>query len=249
MKNKTMMKNITTLILLAVVSALVATLLTVPHRLSRELELSEDAFPEHKGIFITPSQNISAFTPDMTADQYNHNNDYMFAGPRANVPSDAPGAYGFWSFAELDGGKISRSGQPLISEFKWLKDKGWKSVIDLRIDGEYGETGDDRKLAGFDELGFHYLYLPISDGSPPSDKQAEDFLAFVRDPSNLPAHIHCRGGYGRTGTMVALYRYGIDGWPMDKAVQESRLFNGGASLAQKQWLEHWAQNHPHHDAQ
>ena len=166
----------------------------------------------------------------------------VFVGPRGNAPTSTPKAYGFWSFATLDGGKISRSGQPLMSEFQWLKKQGWKSVVDLRVDGEYKEIGDDQKLKGFKALGFKYLALPIRDGGTPTITQARQFLKFVTDPANQPVHVHCRGGYGRTGTLVALYRYEVDGWNMADAIAESRLFRGGVDSSQQKWLMTWAKN-------
>jgi Protein tyrosine/serine phosphatase len=168
----------------------------------------------------------------------------IFTGPRMNLPAGAPEAYGFWSFAVLDGGKISRSGQPLMSEFKWLKKVGWKSVIDLRVDGEYKEIGNDQKLMGFKALGFNYLTLPIRDGATPTIDQAKKFLAFATNPANQPVEVHCRGGYGRTGTLIALYRYMVDGWTMKQAISESRLFRGGIDTSQERWLLNWAKKNP-----
>lgn len=165
-----------------------------------------------------------------------------FVGPRENIPEDAPTAYGFWSFAVPATGVLSRSGQPLIGEFKWLREQGWKGVIDLRTDGERGEVGDDAKIPGFNELGFNYVYMPLIDGHPPTQEQAEEFLAFVTDPANQPTHIHCRGGIGRAGTMTALYRYAVEGWPMKDAIEESRAFQGGVSTLQEPWLYEWAEN-------
>jgi protein tyrosine phosphatase (PTP) superfamily phosphohydrolase (DUF442 family) len=167
-----------------------------------------------------------------------------FVGPRQNLPEDAPEAYGFWSFAQPVPGVLSRSGQPLPEEFQWLKERGWKSVVNFRVDDERGEIADDALLSGFDGLGLNYLRLPISDGSPPNDEQAEAFLAFVTDPDNHPVHIHCRAGIGRTGTLTALYRYSVQRWPMEEAIRESRLFRGGISSSQKRWLEQWAERHP-----
>ena len=167
-----------------------------------------------------------------------------FVGPRMNLPKGAPSAYGFWSFAILDGGKISRSGQPLMSEFKWLKKNGWKSVVNLRTDGEYKEIGDDKKLVGFKDLGFNYLSLPIRDGGVPTINQAKQFLKFVTDSANQPVEVHCRGGYGRTGTLIALYRYTVNGWTMKQAIAESRLYRGGIDSQQEKWLLKWEKNNP-----
>ncbi|TSC73148.1 MAG: hypothetical protein G01um101438_171 [Parcubacteria group bacterium Gr01-1014_38] len=167
-----------------------------------------------------------------------------FVGPREQIPDDAPSAYGFWSFAIPVSGVFSRSGQPLVSEFTWLKERGWKSVVNLRTDGERGEIGDDAKLQGFTNLGLTYLHIPLTDGQPPTEDQAEQFLWFVTNPENQPVHIHCRGGIGRTGTMTALYRYAVQGWPMDLAIQESRAFRGGVNARQATWLQLWAQKYP-----
>ncbi len=210
-------------------------------------------------VFITrtqtPPQTVSQSTPtteNVTTTvstpsppvQIKNEPAITYVGPRENIPPNTPTAYGFWSFAVVVPGVISRSGQPLISEFQWLSAQGWKSVVDLRVDGERGEVGDDTKLPGFNQLGFNYLPLPIVDGHPPTEQQANTFLNFMTNKQNQPAHIHCRGGIGRAGAMIALYRYAVQGWPMDKAIEESRAFQGGVSDMQAKWLTAWSQSHP-----
>jgi len=160
----------------------------------------------------------------------------VYVGPRQNISFEAPGDSGFCSFAIPVTNIISRSGQPTINEFCWLKDHGWKSVVDLRI-------SNDAKIQGFNELHFNYLVLPIVDNTAPSDQQAQKFLKFVTNPINQPVHIHCHAGIGRTGVMIALYRYMVQGWPMDKAISESRLFGGGVNQIQENWLKIWAKTH------
>ncbi len=167
--------------------------------------------------------------------------DLNHIGPRMNLPQDTPHAYGFWSFSILDSGNISRSGQPRLAEFRWLRDRGWRSVVNLRVSDEYDEIGDDAEIPGFNELGFNYLHLPIPDGGAPSLEQAQAFLKFVTDPDNQPVEVHCRGGYGRTGTMIALYRYEVERWPMREAIAESRLYHGGIASSQERWLLIWAE--------
>lgn len=167
-----------------------------------------------------------------------------FVGPRGNVPADAPSDYGFWSFAIPVPGVLSRSGQPTLKDFQWLKTNGWKSDINLRIDGDHApEVSDDALIPGFNELGFNYLKIQMLDGAAPTQAQAEQFLSFVTKPENQPAHVHCRGGIGRAGAMAALYRYAIQGWPVDQVLEEAKLFQGGVSAAQEKFLKKYAADH------
>jgi hypothetical protein len=42
-----------------------------------------------------------------------------------------------------------------------------------------------------------------------------------------------------------LIRYGIDGWPLDRALAESRTYRSGENLPEERlaWLESWAAKH------
>lgn len=55
----------------------------------------------------------------------------------------------------------------------------------------------------FTNCGFHYFSLKIPDGFPPTEEQAERLLNFY-DECPLPLSVHCEGGIGRTGTLLAL---------------------------------------------
>jgi protein tyrosine phosphatase (PTP) superfamily phosphohydrolase (DUF442 family) len=156
-----------------------------------------------------------------------------FVGPRSNVGIGAPAEGGFDTFAVVVPGVLSRSGQLTLSEFQWLKKNGWKSVVDLRISGDNNQDANDMDIKGFSDLKFKYLWLQITDGSPPTDSQAKQFLAFVTDPANQPVEIHCLAGVGRAGTMTALYRYQIQGWTMQEAISSlsSVIFNSRPTIS------------------
>ena len=157
-----------------------------------------------------------------------------YHGPRYGaqlVPKD----YGFWSFAYIDDKKISRSGQPNKTDFKFLKTSGYKTIISLRYPGEYEEVTDDSKLSGLPK-DFSYVSIPIKDGGVPTEQQLTQFFTIINDSKNYPIHIHCRAGIGRAGVMTALYRHKINGWPINKAIEESRFFEGGVSQYQTDWL-------------
>jgi protein-tyrosine phosphatase len=106
-------------------------------------------------------------------------------------------------------------------EFANLKQQGFKSTVDLTLEG----TGD-ADLAP--KVGLNTFSPKILDNSAPSQKQIVDVLNFVTKPENSPAFIHCQAGKGRTGVAVAAYRMAVEGWSSKDALAEGAKF--GMSL-------------------
>ena len=134
--------------------------------------------------------------------------------------------------------KLTRSGMPRADTgWDWLREQGVKSVVTLREDEDV-----DYAKHGFTNV----LRIPLNESSFPTEAQARQFLAFIQDPENQPVHVHCAAGKDRTGLMVALARYAVDGWPLDKALAEARTYRGGESLDHDRvaWLKDWAGKHP-----
>lgn len=57
------------------------------------------------------------------------------------------------------------------------------------------------------EHGIHYLHQPIPDFHPPTPAAADNVVKFMQERRDAGDRIalHCRGGYGRTGTLIACY--------------------------------------------
>jgi len=131
--------------------------------------------------------------------------------------------------------KLTRSALPDENSWLWLRSQGVRSVVTFIPDSsvDYGKYG------------FSVLHIPMH-SEPPSEQQAEQFLRFVQDPKNQPVHIHCVAGQSRTGLMAALARYAIDGWPLDRALEEARRYRQGRDLSRERvnWLRDWAAKHP-----
>lgn len=142
------------------------------------------------------------------------------------------------NFGVVSPGCLYRSAQPGDdADYEWLIRQGVKSIVCLREEHDCGDRA--RWLA---ERGVVSLHLPIKNEHAPTDEQAREFLAFVRDPGHWPVLVHCKDGIGRASTMAALARYSIDGWPMSRALDEARKYRPlqfPMFGEQRRWLNHW----------
>jgi protein-tyrosine phosphatase len=144
------------------------------------------------------------------------------------------------NFGVVEQGILYRSAQPHPLALPWLRRYGIASIVNLR---EEQYENDARLLAG---LGYtSYLHLPIDDHAPPTDAQATEFLAFVQDQRHWPVLVHCAEGKGRTGVLVALARYAIDGWTIEQALAEANNYTSKLALSdtQRTWLAQWSRRH------
>lgn len=134
------------------------------------------------------------------------------AGPLTELPSHGE----IPRFYLLTEG-LYRGGQPTTKGFELLKDRGIKTVINLRMEND--EAGIVQKL------GMNYVQIPIEDIRPwtaiPGAAIAK-YFELINNPNNYPIFFHCRRGADRTGAMAALYRIGIQRWDPKKAYSEAR---------------------------
>ena len=121
------------------------------------------------------------------------------------------------------------------SGWQWLRSQGVKTILNFRTenDVDYSKFGSE-----------HVLGIPLR-GNLPTDQQGEEFLRFIQEPKNQPVHFHCTAEEDRTGMMVALARDSIDGWPMQRALEDARIDRGDDDLSAKRvaWLNNWAAIH------
>ncbi|XP_038725415.1 NAD kinase 2, chloroplastic isoform X2 [Tripterygium wilfordii] len=101
----------------------------------------------------------------------------------------------FWK-----GGQVTEEG------LKWLVEKGYKAIVDLRAetvkDTFYQAALDDAILSGEIEL----IKIPVEVGTAPSMEQVEKFASLVADCSKRPIYLHSKEGVRRTSAMVSRWR-------------------------------------------
>jgi protein tyrosine/serine phosphatase len=113
---------------------------------------------------------------------------------------------------------LYRGGQPNKEGFQFLKEKGIKTVINLRAE-------DNSEAKVVEKLGMNYVQIPVDEIGPwtqiPPAAIAR-YFEIINNPANYPIFFHCRRGAERTGVMAALYRMGVQGWDVQKAYDEAR---------------------------
>lgn len=128
-------------------------------------------------------------------------------------------------------GKLAASGRPSFDEdFEWLRQQGIHAIVSLTERSLRQEKSVQHKVNEF-----VYYHLPIRDETAPTPMQIDAFIGFVKamHARNEPVLVHCAGGYGRTGTMLACYLVS-QGWRADDAIRQVRVQRSGSIAAKSQ---------------
>jgi len=91
---------------------------------------------------------------------------------------------------------------------------------------------------------FEEFHEPVLDGHPPDPEQLERIISLVRDAAGVGKRVvvHCRGGVGRTATVLIPLIMDMDGLSLEEAVKRLRKA-GRYTQTMDQWefLKYWAQ--------
>jgi|ERR1041385_7942015 tyrosine-protein phosphatase SIW14 len=136
----------------------------------------------------------------------------LLARPQAETPSisDIP------RFLTVADG-LFRGGQPTEKGFQYLKQRGIRTVINLRM--EYDEAEIVQKY------GMNYVSIPINEVRPWSqipEAAVAKYFEVLNNPANYPIFFHCLRGADRTGAMAGFYRMAVQGWDAKKSYFEAR---------------------------
>jgi atypical dual specificity phosphatase len=121
---------------------------------------------------------------------------------------------------------------PSASELERLKDAGVGTVITL--------TEEWHNPSVFREAGLHSVYIPVVDMTAPTMDQVREFVAEVNAAFARGERVvvHCLGGLGRTGTMIACYLVSA-GLAPEAAIREVRRKRPGSIQTLEQEAAVW----------
>lgn len=109
---------------------------------------------------------------------------------------------------------VTSGGQPTDNELRQAAELGYKTVVNLRTDGE--EIPFDEP-ALVEELGMEYVRLPIAGAEGITSENAAALAAILND-AERPILLHCGSG-NRVGALFALDAYDRLGKDAEAALQ------------------------------
>jgi len=128
------------------------------------------------------------------------------------VRVEKPGLPNFHKVADT----LYRGAQPDREGFRQLKAMGIKTIVNLRsFHSDRDEIGDLQFVR--EHIWFKAWHA--------EDKEIVRFLKIATNTNGTPVFVHCQHGADRTGTMCAVYRMAVQGWPKDAAITE--MTDGG----------------------
>ena len=137
------------------------------------------------------------------------------------VKTDIPGIKNFSSLSDSSGfagGLVGFGGATDPSAMSLLKEKGFKTVVSLRLPTEEGVDIEAGRQAA-QAAGLGYVHLPLD---PPNSTQAdiERLMEALGDPANQAVYMHC-GSATRAAAVWMIGRVTEDGWEMETAQKEA----------------------------
>ena len=106
-------------------------------------------------------------------------------------------------------------GQPTPEQFDEIAQAGYRTVINLRGEGEEGRWDEASRAA---ELGLEYLELPIAGRGDINRENALALAELLAANGRLPAVVHCASG-NRVGALFALHAFHAEGADIEAALE------------------------------
>lgn len=107
-------------------------------------------------------------------------------------------------------------GQPSSEQLESLAAAGYRTVIDLRPEGEKGAPADEAERVA--ALGMRYVRIPIAGTGDLSEETARALDEVLDGEAAYPAVVHCASG-NRVGALLALRAAGLDGVAPEAALE------------------------------
>lgn len=114
---------------------------------------------------------------------------------------------------------VLTGGQPTEEQLAELAKAGYRTLVNLRTDGE--NEVSDREAALAESLGMRYVHLPMAGAEGLTEDNATALQEILADDSLYPVVVHCGSG-NRVGALFALKSFYFDCHNGEEAVEAGK---------------------------
>jgi uncharacterized protein (TIGR01244 family) len=114
--------------------------------------------------------------------------------------------------------------------FPALKERGYKSVVNLRLETEVGAAVNESRAMAT-AAGLKFIHLPLNAASP-DESVVDEFIKAVSDAANQPVFINC-GSANRVAALWLTKRMLVDKWTEAAALEEAKFIGLSNESLQK----------------
>ncbi|MGE0409728.1 MAG: protein tyrosine phosphatase, partial [Amphiplicatus sp.] len=132
-------------------------------------------------------------------------------------------------------GKMWRSFQPSPHHLQRWRDKGVKTIVNLRGDAPSAYFLLEEEACA--KLGLAFKVFRVLSREAPGKDVLNGARKLFRE-IEYPAVMHCKSGADRVGLMSTLYLFYEEGWPLDKAMTHLSLRYGHVRQGKTGAIDH-----------
>jgi atypical dual specificity phosphatase len=143
-------------------------------------------------------------------------------------------------FSWLIDGRVAGSDVPLtFSQYRWLLDQGIQTIVTVREKPLSSKWINRNITTTKGSSNLNYFHLKVKNKDVPSVEELDNMVDYINNQINnesRPVAVHCSGGKGRTGTMLAAYLIKVQHLSAREAIEQIRKVRPGSVESKKQEL-------------